>query len=133
MAILTGQASLHSTSPPTSSESVLVDDLMGAGAILITETTSPGLLIYTARNTGLDEIWLWGFGRDTIIGAKNITVEFGGTSSTDSFSCYIGSFKKYGAVLIVPGLILSAEAELRVYATDLTGYTVFGHVNKWDE
>lgn len=132
MAILTGQASLHSAAPPTSSESVLVDDLMGAGSILITETSSPGLLIYTARNTGLDEIWLWGATRETL-GARNIHIQWGDTTATNDLLCGMTSSDYHGSWLLIPGLILSAGAELRVYASNITNYSVYGHVNKWDE
>jgi hypothetical protein len=96
-------------------------------------TSSAGTLLHTTGNsaTDIDEIWLYAC--NTATTEVKLTVEFGGTTSTDDI---IELFlpPEGGLALIVPGLILSgtgsAGRSVRAFASTTNVINVVGYVNR---
>lgn len=73
--------------------------------IKIAASSTPGTTVHTAvaGTTDKDEVWLWAYNNDTV--SRDLTVEYGGTSSPDNI-VLVSIPSKAGLMLVVPGLIL---------------------------
>lgn len=99
-------------------------------AIKIAATSSSGDTIHTsvAGTTAgtFDEIWLYAYNGDTT--ARELTIQFGGTSTPDNDIKFTVPSKS-GAVLLIPGWILQNGAVVRAYAAVTNVITITGFVN----
>lgn len=98
--------------------------------IKITQTATAGDTIHTAvagTTAGTyDEIWLYAYNGDTV--ARNLTIEFGGTSVPDQ-NIVLTLAAKSGLQLIVPGLILQNGKIVKAFASAANVITISGYVN----
>lgn len=95
--------------------------------IKVAATSTPGTLIHTAHATAIDEIWLYAFNTDTT--AKKLTIEFGGATAPD-FTVEITIQPEAGAVVVVPGLILSGALTVKAFCATANVVSVVGYCNR---
>jgi hypothetical protein len=98
----------------------------GRGA-KVAATASAGTTIHTADASALDEIWIWAYNSDTA--AIVLTLQMGGTSTPDD-DIKVTLNPQAGAVLIVPGFILTNSVVLKAYAGTANKIILFGFVNR---
>ena len=101
-------------------------------AIKVGATATPGTLIHTASSTAttLDEIWIYAQNTDTT--DRKLTIEWGGTASTDDLIEFTVKAEN-GLYLIIPGLILKGNATplvVRAFAATTNVITITGYVNR---
>jgi len=94
--------------------------------IPITTTESPGNLIHTASATEIDEIWLYLTNNNT--DPVTVTVQWGLTTTVGSIIQTVPS--QAGLYLAVPGLVLTNNSIVRVFASVSDVITVLGFVNR---
>ncbi len=95
-------------------------------AILISATSSAGTTLHTVGVSAIDELWIYAYNND--VSAINLTIEWGGTTTTDQITQSIPS--KQGLVLIIPGLVLSNSLVIRGFASTGNQITITGFVNR---
>lgn len=99
--------------------------------IKVVATGSPGTTIHTsvAGTTAgtFDEIFLFAYNSDTV--TRNLTVQFGGTTSPDD-DIYQSIPSKQGLTLVVPGLILQNGTIVKAYADAANVITIQGYCNQ---
>ena len=112
---------------PTYSKIPLSGSTNGRG-IAVAATATPGTLIHTATSstTFEDEIWLYAMNTSTS-GVK-LTVEVGGTSTSDQIELTIAP--EAGLVLVSPGLVLQNSLVVRAFAGSANVINIFGYVNR---
>jgi hypothetical protein len=94
--------------------------------ISITATESPGNLIHTASATELDEIWIYlSNSSDTPVVA---TIQWGLTTPVGSVIQSVPG--QAGLYLAIPGLVLTNNSIVRVFAEVNDVITVLGFVNR---
>jgi hypothetical protein len=98
--------------------------------IKVAATGTPGTTIHTAvagQTAGtFDEIWIYATNTDT--SARELTIEFGGTTSPDD-TTKVTIAAKSGYMLIVPGLILQNSCVVKAYAAAANVVCIAGFVN----
>ncbi len=94
--------------------------------ILITTTSTAGTTIHTVGASAKDEVWIYAYNDHS--SAVNLTVEWGGTTTTDHITQSIPS--KQGLVLIIPGIALSNSLVVRAFAGTGNVITITGFVNR---
>lgn len=95
--------------------------------IKVTATATPGTTIHTAHGSSEDEIWLWVGNEDSV--ARDVTIEFGGTTDPDdriTYSVPPGD----GLKLMIPGLTLTNSLVVKAFAAAANVIMVAGHVNR---
>jgi hypothetical protein len=110
----------------TYSKLVFSESAYGKG-IKIADTESPGTLIHTTDVTSQDEIWLYAVNEGNV--HENMVIQWGGTTDIDN-SITVGIDSKVGLQLIIPGLPLTNNSAVRVYADDADVVVVYGFVNR---
>jgi len=95
-----------------------------------TSSASPTTIHTTGSSaTAFDEVWL--YATNTASSATTLTVQFGGTSgsqtTTNQIQLTIPS--NSGLTLVIPGLILSNSNQVTAYAS-VTGINISGYVNR---
>jgi hypothetical protein len=101
-------------------------------AIKVAATATPGTTIHTGSSTAttLDEIWLYATNTDTT--ARNLTIEWGGTSSPDDL-IELTIPAESGLTLVAPGLIIKGNATplvVRAFCASANVVTIHGYVNR---
>lgn len=98
-------------------------------AIKVVATSSPGTAVHTAvtGTTDKDEVWLYAYNHDTV--NRDLTIEYGGTSSPDNLIVHTIP-PKSGVVLVVPGLVLQNGLAIAAFASSANVVTVMGFVNR---
>lgn len=100
-------------------------------AIKVVATSTPGTTIHTAvagQTAGtFDEIWIYAVNSDTVV--RNLTVEFGGTTSPDDDIQVFPIQPQSGLILVVPGLILQNGSVVKAFASSANVVTLSGFVN----
>lgn len=100
--------------------------------IQITATGSTGTTIHTtlSSSTVVDEVWLYGTNIDTV--SRNLTVEYGGTSSDKLIEVAIPA--KSGLSLLLTGTILtgtgSSGTTITAFASAANVINIIGYVNR---
>lgn len=99
--------------------------------IAVAATTSPGTTIHTATNTSnnLDEVWLWVTNTETT--AVNLTLELGGTSTSDTVEMSIPA--EDGLHFIVPGFTFDGGVVIKAFAGSTNDLNIVGYVNRIDQ
>jgi len=94
--------------------------------IVITTTESPGNLIHTASATEIDEIWIY------LNNSSNTpvvtTIQWGLTTTVGSIIQSVPG--QAGLYLAIPGLVLTKNSIVRVFASVSDVITVLGFVNR---
>jgi len=94
--------------------------------IAVTTTESPGTLIHTASATEIDEIWIY------LTNSSNTpvatTIQWGLTTPVGSIIQSVPG--QAGLYLAVPGLVLTNNSIVRVFAEISDVITVLGFVNR---
>lgn len=96
-------------------------------AIKVAATSSPGTTVHTAHATALDEVWLYAYNSDTV--ARELTVQWGGTTSPDD-ETKLTIQPKTGRVLVIPGDVLTNSKVIRAFAAAANVVTVSAFVNR---
>jgi hypothetical protein len=98
--------------------------------ILVAATATAGTLIHTAvaGTTPEDEIWL--YAHNTSASAVKLTLEWGGVTSPNDLIEVTVPVDGTGLVLVVPGLILQNDINVRAFAGTANVINIFGYVNR---
>lgn len=97
--------------------------------IKVAASATPGTTIHTAHATNMDEVWLWVTNTDS--SARNLTIEWGGTTDPDHLLLDAFSIPANGQLLlIVPGLTLSNSKVVKAFGSAANVLLVSGHVNR---
>jgi len=107
---------------------VLLSGSTNGRAISAVATTSPGTLIHTSQSgtTGIDEIWL--YATNSSASTVKLTVEFGGTGTSDQIELNIPG--ESGLVLVCPGLVLNNSLVVRAFAATTAVVSISGYANR---
>ena len=100
--------------------------------IKVTAAATPGTTIHQATSgTGAaddyDEVWLWAANNDTQ--ARELTIEWGGTTSPDDL-IKVSLSAKGGLVLVVPGVRIQNGLAIRAFASAANVVNVVCNVNR---
>jgi hypothetical protein len=97
--------------------------------IKVTATSSPGTVIHTAVSGTIDydEVWLYAMNQGTTDTA--LTIEWGGTTDPDD-RITTTLLPKAGLTLVVPGLVLQNENNVRAFASTANVILIGGYVNR---
>ena len=97
--------------------------------IEVAATASAGTTIHTAVSgtSDMDEIWLYAC--NTSDADVKLTLEFGGTTSTDDHT-EITITKEAGWVLVCPGLLLQNGLIVKAFAATTNVINLNGYVNR---
>lgn len=105
------------------------------GPIVISATSSPGTIIHTTSITAsiIDEIWLYATNIDLV--ARNLTVEIGGTASSNRIT--LGVPAQTGLSIVLPGTIISGNGStssiIRAFSSSSNVVNVLGYINRIDQ
>jgi hypothetical protein len=107
---------------------VLLSGSTDGAPIAVAATATPGTLIHTAHATALDEIWIWA----SCVGNSDavITVEWGGTATSNHLVDAMVIPAHSYPICIIPGGVLTNSKVLRVFATAANVVNVWGFVNR---
>jgi hypothetical protein len=94
--------------------------------VKVTATGTPGTTIHTAHASAKDEVYLFATNTDTV--DRELTIEFGGTTSPDDLIKVTVPAKD--TVQVVPGVPLSGSLLARAFAAAANVVNVFGYVNR---
>lgn len=94
--------------------------------VKVVATATPGTTIHTAHATAKDEIYLFATNTDTV--DRELTIEFGGTTSPDDLIKVTVPTKD--TVLVVAGAPQSNSQLVRAFAAAANVVNVFGYVNR---
>ena len=96
--------------------------------IAISGTTSPGTAIHTAATATatFEEVWLWA--SNTATANRILTLEWGGTATTDLVIDTITA--QDGMVQVSAGNLIHNSLVVRAYATATGGLNIQGFVNR---
>lgn len=97
--------------------------------ILVAATSTPGTTIHTAvtGTSAWDEVWIYAQNNHTA--AVNLTIEYGGTTSTVDL-VQMSIPPKSGLYLIIPGLLLQNSCVVKAFAGTTNVISVSGFVNQ---
>ena len=102
--------------------------------IEVAANSSAGTTIHTGPsvNADIDEIWLWACNHNT--SAETLTLEWGGTTSTDDHIKAV--IQPNETLLVAPGWILQGNAStaliVKAFSTTANKVSIIGHVNRID-
>lgn len=96
--------------------------------IAVAAIATPGTLIHTAiaGTSSIDEVWLYAM--NTGATAVKLTVEFGGTATSDLIEITVTG--EAGLTLISPGLVLNNGLVVRAFAGTASVINISGYVNR---
>ena len=97
--------------------------------VKVAATATAGTLIHTAVSgtSSYDEVWLWAANNDTQ--ARELTIEWGGTTSPDDL-IKVSLSAKGGLVLVVPGVRIQNRLAIRAFASAANVVNVVCNVNR---
>ena len=97
--------------------------------VKVAATATAGTLIHTAVSgtSSYDEVWLWAANNDT--SARELTIEWGGTTSPDDL-IKVSLSAKGGLVLVVPGVRIQNGLAIRAFASAANVVNVVCNVNR---
>lgn len=97
--------------------------------IKVAATATPGTTIHTAVSgtTSLDEVFIYAVNMHTA--AVTLTIEFGGTTSTDDLVDISLEVDK-GAYLVIPGWLLQNGLLVRAFASVANVVNINGYVHR---
>lgn len=98
--------------------------------IKVAATSSPGTTIHTAiaGTAAFDEVWLWANNTDTV--ARDVTIEFGGTTSPDDEIITASLPAKTGMILIMAGFLLQNTLVVKAWSSAANVVTINGYINR---
>jgi hypothetical protein len=105
---------------------VILSGSVDGKPIVITTTESPGNLIHTASATEIDEIWIYLNNTSDI--SVVTTIQWGLTTTAGSVIQNVPG--QAGLYLAIPGLVLTNNTIVRVFASVSDVITVLGFVNR---
>lgn len=110
-------------------EKILLSGSTNGKNIKVAATSTPGTTIHTAVSgvSGLDEIYIYAVNMHTA--AVILTIEFGGTTSTDDL-IDISLDADSGAYLVIPGWLLQNGLVVRAFAGTTNVININGYVNR---
>lgn len=96
--------------------------------IAVAATSSPGTTLHTATSTAgqVDEVWITAWNVDTV--ARELTIELGGTSTSDQLVVTIAA--RSGGVLVVNGARLGGGAVVKAFANSANKINCVVNVNR---
>lgn len=96
--------------------------------ISVSASATPGTIIHTAQSgtSGIDEVWLYAVNSST--SAVKLTVEFGGTSTSDQIELTIAA--ESGLTLVAPALPINNSLVVRAFAATANVINITGYVNR---
>jgi hypothetical protein len=115
----------------TISKEILSGSTFGT-PISIGATGSPGDIIHITgiSSTDIDEVWLYATNLDSDV--QPLTIEYGGTSSTNEIT--VGIPPNSGLSIILPGLVLTGDgstgSEISAYSLNPNIINVLGYINR---
>lgn len=110
----------------TTFSKVLLSGSTSGEPIAVAAIATPGTLIHTAHATALDEIYLYAVNISG--GNVDLTVEFGGVTAAEQV--FIRVKRRAGALLVVPGQVLTGGLVIRAFASVASTINIFGWVNR---
>lgn len=117
---------------PTYTKTLLFNSTNGK-AISVAQTVTPGTLIHQTGTspTVIDEVWLYAF--NTSGSSVKLTIEWGGTTSSDTIEVTISP--EAGLSLVISGLCLAATSgsiasSIRAFAAIANVVNIVGFVNR---
>jgi hypothetical protein len=93
--------------------------------VAIAATSTPGTTIHTAHATLEDEVWIWAWNKSA--SAIKLTVEWGSDTTYHVEQMIDG---ESGAVLVIPGWILTNSKTVKAFAGTTNEIAVAGYVNR---
>jgi hypothetical protein len=99
--------------------------------VAVAATSTPGTTIHTAVNTTdwSDEVWLYVTNVDT--SAVDLTLELGGTSTSDTVEMSIPA--EDGLHLVLPGHVFDTGVVIKAFAGTTNVLNICGWVNRLDQ
>ena len=99
--------------------------------IAVAATSTPGTTIHTAVNItdNIDEVWL--YVNNTDASAVDLTLELGGTSTSDTVEMSIPA--EDGLHLILPGHVFDTGVVIKAFAGTTNLLNISGWVNRLDQ
>jgi len=94
--------------------------------ILVAATATLGTTIHTSHATSEDEIWIYAYNNSG--SAINLTIQWGGATTTDNILQSIPS--QQGLILVIPGLILTNSLVVTAFASTGNQIALSGFVNR---
>ena len=111
----------------------LLSSATGGRGIKVVATATPGTTLHATGISAaiFDELWLWVANTDST--DRQLTLEFGGTTSPDDLIT-ITIAAKSGLILVVPGLPLVGDGttgrSVTAFAATANAIVAFGYVNR---
>lgn len=101
--------------------------------IVVTTTASPGTLVHTALTSVAtnewDEMTIWAV--NTSGSAVNLTLEWGGTATSDQITVSVPNGGSLNAV--IDGLVLHNSKEIRAYAGTADVIIIHGSARRYEQ
>ena len=99
--------------------------------IAVAATSTPGTTIHTAVNTTdfIDEVWL--YATNVSASAVNLTLELGGTSTSDTVEMSVPA--EDGLHLVLPGHVFDTGVIIKAFAGTTNVINLVGWVNRLDQ
>lgn len=96
--------------------------------IPVSASASVGTTLHTAVSgtTSFDEVWLYGVNNSS--SASTITIEFGGTATTDRIQVPVEA--QAGLAVLVPGFFINNSLVVSAYSSIPNTITVFGYAHR---
>lgn len=110
---------------------ILLSGSTNGKCIKLTATSTPGTLIHTAvtGTSSIDEIFVWLTNQDTV--ARQITIEFGGTTSPDDLICKtILMPPSSPPIPVLTGQVLQNGLVVRCFVETANVILASGYVNR---
>jgi hypothetical protein len=105
----------------------------GGRGIVVSAIASPGTLLHTALSSPAasewDEVTLWAVNRTGT--ASTLTLEWGGTDTTDQISVNVASGGSL--VPVVDRLVLHNGREIRAYGSTADALVIHGSVRRFEQ
>ena len=96
--------------------------------VAISATSSPGTTVHTAATATQVTDWLYCYAANTATAARILTLEYGGTASSDQIIVSIPA--QDGHYKVMDGMPIKNSLLLRGFATAGTGLAVAGYRNR---
>lgn len=94
--------------------------------VKVAASSSPGTLLHTGHATAKDEVWLFATNTDTV--DRDITIQFGGTTSPDDHVKH--TIPAGQQILVCSGLLISNSLVVRAFGSAANVIAVHGFVNR---
>lgn len=98
--------------------------------IAVAATVSPGTILHTASLGDLDDIWIWINNRTAA--AATLTIEWGGTGTSDQITQALSIPANSAPILIIPGIELTGGLVVRAFSGTANALNASGYVNRLD-